>query len=142
MNMKNFNVKRIISFWIDLIIIGFIACITTFFIMNINHSFNIYSIIFIILGCFLIFLFKDIIGGASIGKRLFNLYIGNQDEPIQSVKKYKLILRNCTYILWPIEGILLLTTGKRIGDRITNTIVYSKQESNQCRPPQNNPLFR
>ncbi len=134
--------KRLFAFiidWISLIIVSFFIL---FIYIGIKQQFSSQIIIWITVFVFLIAILKDIIGGASIGKRVFNLYIGNQNKPTQPVKKYKLILRNCTYILWPIEGILLLTTGKRIGDRITNTIVYSKQESNQCRPPQNNPLFR
>lgn len=137
---NSLTIKRIISFWIDLIVLGIIVCVIGWFFI-ISYSDDTHVILSIILGCFPIFLFKDIIGEASIGKRFFGLYVGNQNEPIQPVKKYKLILRNMTCIIWPIEGISLLITGKRIGDRITSTTVYSKQSSDSCRPPRNNPFF-
>lgn len=139
MNTK--MVKRLVAFLIDWIILIIINFIIQFIFIGIEQ-FNQKVMLWITMFVFFIAIFKDIIGGASIGKRVFNLYIGNQIEPIKPVKKYKLILRNLTYIIWPIEGILLLTTGKRIGDRITNTTVYSKQPSNPCRSPYNNPLSR
>lgn len=44
-------------------------------------------------------------------------------NPKQIPGKTKLILRNITLILWPIEIILLLLLKKRIGDMISSTCV-------------------
>ncbi len=119
------NTKRLFAFIIDWIILSIIGISAVFIYTEIKQQISPQIILRVTMFAYIIFLFRDIIGGASIGKRIFNLYIGNSNEPIRPIKKYKLILRNFTCIIWPVEGILLLTTGKRIGDYMTNTTVYS-----------------
>jgi hypothetical protein len=37
------------------------------------------------------------------------------------------LVRNLFLLIWPIELILLLVTGERIGDRVTNSSVIHKK---------------
>lgn len=135
--------ERFIAWFIDLFIFSFLNVIVLSLYTQINPGVydDMINIMkpFIIIPC-IIFIFKDIVGGASIGKRFFNLYVGNQALPVQPVKKYKLIIRNLTYAIWPIEAILLILTGKRLGDRITKTTVYSKYDKKIYHVPYHNPL--
>lgn len=137
-NLSNIVFKRIVAFIVDLALLSFIATGVSFIILSpesaiglwlFNHFGNINSYLIIIFSFSFIGILKDIFNGSSVGKRILKLYIGNTITPIQPVKKYKLILRNLTYIIWPIEGILLLTIGKRLGDIITKTTVYSKEKN-------------
>lgn len=136
--LKNLKTKRILAIIIDQLILswccGGIGTIAMKYKLSDTPAFseafdmrNLVKIVTVIFLCIMIL--KDIFKGASIGKRIFKLYVGNATQPIQPVKKYKLILRNITVLIWPIEAFLLLKNGKRIGDYITNTTVYS-QESN------------
>lgn len=135
--LKKLKTKRIMAIIIDQFLlslccasVGVIAmkCEISDAPLFYNHfDIRLLDIVTVIFLCIMIL--KDIFKGASIGKRIFKLYVGNATKPIQPVKKYKLILRNITVLIWPIEAFLLLKNGKRIGDYITNTTVYS-QESN------------
>lgn len=66
-------------------------------------------------------LFKDSIGGRSIGKRIFRLKVvdaGTNELP----KLYKRIFRNIPFFL-PIDYLIVLFGGRRIGDMIFHTDV-------------------
>ena len=64
-----------------------------------------------------LFLCKDIIGGQSIGKRIFKLkVVGPARKDLSSMK---LIVRNLFVFIAPIELFMLIYNNRRIGDIVT-----------------------
>lgn len=63
--------------------------------------------------------------GRSLGKRIFGLYVYDQ-ETLQKACPKQLFLRNVFFFLYPVDGILLLITGRTVGDRAANTVVLTK----------------
>lgn len=76
----------------------------------------------------IIYLLKDIVNGRSIGKRLTNISVRDGANGVQVPPAWRLLLRNLTIFIWPVEIIILLLTGKRIGDFIFKTQVVSVQK--------------
>jgi uncharacterized RDD family membrane protein YckC len=75
--------------------------------------------------CIFIIIIKDIVGGKSIGKRIMKVEVVSTSSSKLNIGR--LMLRNVTFIIWPIEAIVLLSTRKRIGDIIAKTdVTYSK----------------
>ena len=124
--MKSTLSKRIIAFFIDFIPLGLLfnlllSCImlTTEKTMFELVDNGVYYIILCLLG--LLWCFKDIFNGASIGKRVVKLRVvdeNNKKPPI-----YRLILRNLTAIIWPVEAFLLLSKYNKLGDKFAKTQV-------------------
>ena len=79
------------------------------------------------IGSMLLFDLRDLIGGASPGKRIMKLRVVNEDGSCNvSVKQH--LLRNLTLGLWPIEQYQLRKTGgeRRLGDKLAGTKVIEK----------------
>lgn len=74
-------------------------------------------------------LFKDcLFGKRSLGKLIFGLSIRNA-ETGKSPSYGSLILRNITYVIVQIEGIIVLANkGKRLGDLIARTQVVRRNK--------------
>jgi len=72
-------------------------------------------------------LIRDILGGKSIGKKFFKLKIINLNNRKEAGMTNRL-LRNVTWVLGPIEIVLLLINGKRIGDWISGTQVVKENK--------------
>jgi RDD family. len=133
------STKRLFAFVIDYLILLIIVIPIVFLINfdsffdsteeNFNRSFETaYSII-----CIALFVFcnKDLVNGRSIGKRIAGIGVKDHSDARIVPGKMRLFLRNITLILWPIELLLLLTAGKRLGDRLarTNVVEVSKKHS-------------
>ena len=75
-------------------------------------------------------LFKDcLFGRRSLGKLIFGLTIQNS-ETGEKASFGSLILRNVTYVIAQIEGIVVLVNkGKRLGDSIAKTQVVRKAKN-------------
>ena len=85
------------------------------------------SLIFFILSAFVLFLFRDVVCfGRSLGKRIFGLHIFDKELSHKSTVKQR-ILRNVFFFLYAADGIVLLITGRTIGDRVANTMVFSSR---------------
>ena len=67
-------------------------------------------------------IFRDTLGGRSLGKRLMKLCVKASDDD-HGTSLSRLVLRNIFVVLWPIEAILLLSGKDRLGDRIAKTTV-------------------
>lgn len=120
------KVKRIIAFLIDYIILLF-PIYTLLFSMEIIFNCDIIFCHFYLIISIIMFLLslKDLIfKNASIGKKIMGLRIvDNKNNSIPNM--YKIIIRNLTLILWPIDIIGFLFSNKRIGELMTNTKVES-----------------
>ena len=120
------RIKRCVSAYLDVMIIGSISQIiiiflTKFDIRKIFENFYMY----LLFGLFL-FLLKDLVfRNASIGKRALNLEILKSDNTVPSVST--LILRNIFVFLWPIDAILILANKRKIGGIISKTKVVEKE---------------
>lgn len=125
------KLRRIIAFLIDyyiLLMAGFIVAFiiksigTIFeinFMMNsLNFLINKIAMPIAILGLFV----KDLVfKNYSIGKKLMNLEIRSLNN--NSLSIFQLIARNLFYIVWPLEVLILIIIGKRLGDIIFKTEV-------------------
>ena len=129
---NNLRSRRIIAWIIDWILSG-LPCIL---FLIFNSDFAYYptvqnagvALLFVLLVLLypVLFVFRDgIFNGRSIGKRMFGLYVldKNNHEPA-SIKQR--IIRNLFFFIYPVHGIILISTKESIGDKIVNTIVVQK----------------
>ena len=120
--------SRIGAFFIDHIIISMVVVVP--WINSISTGITTFSylrrsIIVVTLIGLVVHSLKDIIKGASIGKRILGLAVRNSSNPSEVPPVSKLILRNIFMLLWPIEFLVLIFSTKKLGDRIAGTDVYS-----------------
>ncbi len=84
----------------------------------------------LVFGGFALVILRDFIfNGRSLGKRIFGL-ITLDKNTMAEPKKRQLILKNIFLFIYPVEGLLLLATGETLGNRITDTVVVSKEQRN------------
>ena len=62
--------------------------------------------------------------GRSPGKRLFGLCVYDKTT-LQGPTIRQFLLRNVFLLIYPIDALILLTTGDSLGDRVANTVVLS-----------------
>lgn len=124
--MESLKFERAKAFLIDFLICCLCASPIDSIIDTIKYGTTIRT--FSLGGVALIFMiFRDFIfNGASIGKRLFGIRVGNASEPRLPVKKSKQILRNLTALIYPVEMIYILIKDRRIGDEFTDTRIYHR----------------
>lgn len=115
--------KRIIACLIDFIIFILIVTLLGVIITNdlmYSNKMQIISLYMLVI----YLLIKDLkYKSQSIGKKIMRIAVKNNDNTEPTI--IKTMFRNITLILWPIEGIMLLIFGKRIGDIIFKTKVIS-----------------
>jgi uncharacterized RDD family membrane protein YckC len=74
------------------------------------------------------FVLRDLImGGRSLGKRIFGLMVLDQQTG-QIAKPTQRLVRNLFFFLQQIDGILLLCTGSSVGDHVAHTAVIQKKD--------------
>lgn len=115
--------KRILAFIIDHVIICFLFILLAMIEMFVKTDLDLFwKIYYIFLFVFmLIYFFKDVINGQSIGKRIVKIKV--VDTAGNKPKLFNLIVRNITILIWPIEALLILLEKKRLGDRLAKTEV-------------------
>lgn len=132
------RLKRIAAFFIDwnLILLPIVLCsgvLVSFIHIHPTMSFLLVFCFIAIIGAFILIVKRDSLGkGQSVGKHLFHLNIVDA-ETLNTVTGKRLTKRNLFLFLLPVEGLLLLTTGKTIGDRYAGTIVLSQETLNICK---------
>ncbi|RUS45836.1 cytochrome c oxidase assembly factor Coa1 family protein [Cohnella sp. AR92] len=123
---KPIILRRAGAFLIDHFILTFLLTSVVFLVMDFDHfdAFSMVSFLILMVGAFVLYCCKDVINGRSIGKRIFGL--GVRDDSYQVPKAWKLIARNLTTFMWPIELISVLASQqkKKLGDRMAGTNVY------------------
>ena len=120
--------RRLGAFLIDHIALSIIL-VFGFIFLTIDDPFMMFSLMpWFMLVALAVYCCKDIIGGASLGKRAMGLTVrcGNNPEAKPTIPR--LLLRNIFTFLWPVEAIVLLATPdkRKLGDMIANTDVYIK----------------
>lgn len=118
--------KRILAHIID-VAIASLPMIVSIVVLTFNPSLAANRIAYVFfklslfLGCFGI-IFKDCIGGKSIGKRILKLKVISLTNTNASI--YRLVLRNIILPIWYIDAFVLLILNKsRIGDKLAKTTV-------------------
>ncbi len=127
------RIQRIVAFVIDWNIILFPFVFVFFFLatfvqqMSDIGPFVVLLMFLVIVSAFGVFALRDVIfKGRSLGKRIFGLYVYDQKTLVGADAKQR-FLRNLFFFLYFIDGILLLATGRTIGDRVAGTVVMSEQ---------------
>ena len=118
------KIKRLVAFYIDLISILFPGAIISLFMDE--HPLTIIIVFSLI---FSLILNKDILDGQSLGKRVLQLKVIKKKE--QSTPS-RLICCIRNIFLWPIDLFLILFTGKKLGDYITQTEVVTKTNATEA----------
>lgn len=77
------------------------------------------------------YLLKDIRGGISIGKRVLKIAVRDITNSDIIPGIFRLIIRNITTIIWPIELILVVLAQRKLGDKIARTQVIKVPQQNQ-----------
>jgi hypothetical protein len=73
-------------------------------------------------------LFRDIFKGGSVGKKICGLKIVSENN-MKSINLGMKILRNIGILIFPLDVIIFIITGKRLGELITHTTVVNKNLS-------------
>ena len=81
----------------------------------------------------LLFIAKDAINGQSIGKKLMKIKVVDAHGKTPNI--FKLIIRNITICIWPIEAILVLLNKKKLGDRLAGTNIVELTTTHNTREP-------
>ena len=119
--------KRIVAFIIDLFVVGSLSSIiiTICAILITDANMMLTYAKFIMFATSLVLVMKDA-WHCSVGKRLLKLQI--VDLKGQKADWRACVVRNLFLVLWAIEGIVLLATGRRLGDYVAKTNVVQVQK--------------
>ena len=122
------KLKRILAWIIDWNISGIPAILYALIFRKIAEAQSITAIgallfVFFVLSFPAIFVFRDVIfKGQSIAKRIFKLRVIDI-ETNELPSNRELIIRNLFFLIYPVEFIMLLASGKSLGDMVTNTTI-------------------
>ena len=128
------KIKRILAWIIDWNLCGLPALIYAMIFERLarTQGTNIGGLLLFVLLVLLfptLFVFRDVLlNGRSIAKRIFRLRVIDNVTGEKPSNK-KLVLRNLFFVAYPVELVLLIVTGRSLGDMVTKTSVvkYSKQ---------------
>ena len=108
--------NRIKAFLIDYVVILLVSVAVDFLL---GQGFALWSTIFLLL-------IRDCLGGSGLGKRLLGLSVTDMGN--EKSFSIRLVLRNLTLFILPIEGVILALGKKnRLGDLIFKTSVESRK---------------
>lgn len=121
---------RIGAFIIDhIIIVAFLVCPTIFYLLSHIQSdpeaeWALFPVLMLM--AYFVYCLKDIINGASLGKRALGLIIRSNVDTSEIPSVPKLIFRNVLTFAWPIEFLVLVCSSRKmkLGDQIAGTNVY------------------
>lgn len=115
--------KRLTTLFIDYLIIGIVGFIMLYLSrlpMPVYMHAALRALPFVCLFT------RDSFTGRSFGRRILNISLIDNSSS-EAISPTKALVRNLFLLIWPIELILLLVTGERIGDRVTNSSVIHKK---------------
>lgn len=115
--------KRVLAFLIDYGIICILSAVLSLVAMLLQDQSQVITGILtgIVLLLDFVYIFKDVVGGQSIGKRFEKIKVVGKDG--NDTDLIRLIARNITLVIWPVEAILLILGRERIGDKLAKTKV-------------------
>lgn len=125
--MKSIRAKRIMAFLTDYAL-SFLPCIllATIAFLSVGGQIAIF-ITFAAVIAFLVFMiFRDwLFNGHSIGKRIFKLTV--LDANTLSVPSAKQLIIKGLLLMFPLDSLFLIFSGKSLGERASGTIVMLRQ---------------
>lgn len=128
------RLKRIIAFIIDwnitLFPVVLVFSCSAIFLMRQSeiNPFVMIPLFLLVPAAFGAFVLRDVLfKGRSLGKRIFGLFVYDE-KTLEPASAERRLLRNIFLFLYLIDGIVLLATGKTIGDRAAGTLVATKEE--------------
>lgn len=93
-----------------------------------------WPIVLLMIGSLVLFILRDVaFGSRSLGKRLFGLYVVDR-RTHAPVDRGRRAARNIFFVLYPIDGIVMLITGNTIGGFATNTTVLGRKALESTQP--------
>lgn len=119
--MKSLNKRRLGALIIDVYLFGFIAQITMMLMVYRYH----HGLLGIAVCAFLVtyVLCRDSYNGVSIGRKLMKIRVVSEIDGMP-LSPWKSVYRNFfLMLLGAVEGIVLLASGKRVGDIVTKATV-------------------
>ena len=111
---QSIKLKRIHSFCLDVVVINFILMLISTILNLCNCEWSYYTLTLIVP----LYLFKDNDTGQSIGQAIIGISTVHNDTAVRPVRA---LVRNLFLLIWPIELLLFLFSGKRLGDIVTKT---------------------
>lgn len=111
---QSIKLKRIHSFCLDVVVINFILMLISTILNLCNCEWSYYTLTLIVP----LYLFKDNFTGQSIGQAIIGISTVHNDTAVRPVRA---LVRNLFLLIWPIELLLFLFSGKRLGDIVTKT---------------------
>jgi uncharacterized RDD family membrane protein YckC len=113
--------ERFLSMCID----NFIIIFVFFLLVMVSSLLGIDLGLICTLLIIIMYLCKDIFGGQTVGKRFLGIAIRDASDLRNGVNVSKLILRNITFFIIPIDFFFMLLNkdNQRLGDRIAGTTV-------------------
>jgi uncharacterized RDD family membrane protein YckC len=104
---------RLLSMLLDHAILC-LVCIPPFFLLPTVGEGGFYALL-------VPYLNKDFLQGRSPAKRLLGLHL--HEATGRPANELRAFLRNVTFLLWPVEVLLVLGSPKRLGDYVAGTQV-------------------
>ncbi len=127
------KIRRIIA-WVldwniiglfDLILLGLVAALVP---TGADSTLSTVAMLGIMLLYPVLFILRDfLLCGRSIGKRICGLVVLNKQTGCNAMR-YQLILRSLLFFLVYIDGVVMIASGRSIGDQLANTVVVSKKD--------------
>jgi uncharacterized RDD family membrane protein YckC len=132
----DFSIKRILASLIDHLVFGSISAtiaLPGLIYSLLTSSFGLqfqYGSLYLNTLAMAVYIGKDVIMPHSIGKRVMKLVLTSARDQ-NSLRSYQLLLRNVTFIIWPVEILIeLIKPESRIGDLIARTKVSENNDIN------------
>lgn len=126
------RLKRILAFIIDWnLAMALVAAASCFLLIFPAMALLIFPLI---LAALALFVLRDLIfKGRSPGKRLLKLHVFDRSTLEPAAPKQQAV-RNLFFFLYVIDGIILLSSGQSIGDRVAGTIVSTEKPTSSPSP--------
>ena len=118
-----------------LILIGIAAAILKEH-MTAGHPAAILTLVLLILSYPVVFIMRDLIFVRSLGKRIMGLVVLDKQTG-QPAKAGKRLVRELFLPFMQFDAIILLITGRTIGDHVAHTVVVPKKELEAIERPEN-----
>ena len=123
--------KRMLAFVVDWLLSGVPALVGSFFLLEAIEKrgvrpLDVILMLLLVASYPALFVLRDVMfGGRSVAKRMLGLCV-KDDRTWEAPSKGKLILRNIFFFVYPIDAIVLLATGRSLGDMATATTVIKQ----------------
>lgn len=134
-NTTRAKIRRIFAWLIDWNLIGIIVLLAVAIFLslyqeNTENLFIIVALVLLMLSYPILFVLRDfIMGGRSLGKRMLRLVILDKRTG-EKAKASQCTFRSIFLVVWIVDIIMMLTTGRSLGDHVAHTVVICQKDFN------------